>query len=378
MASDTYARRRAKLSRRFKELELDGLLVTDPLNVYYLTGFTGDSSFLLHTARQSILVSDKRFEIQIREECPDLDARIRGPMKTTLQETIDTIKQLHLTSLGVESRTLTLLQFETLREAHPALVWVRTMGLVEELRAIKDPGEIEAIRRSVRIAEKAFTMFRSMLRPEDTEKELVDAMESYLRRAGGSGSAFPTIVAVGERSALPHAPPSETRMDAADFLLLDWGVKGPLYQSDLTRVFPTPAPEDSARRQQRRKVESKLQKIYTVVLQAQERAIAAIGPGVPVKEVDVAARGYIEAAGYGKNFNHGLGHGIGLQTHELPDIRGSSDHVLKPGMIVTVEPGIYLDGFGGVRIEDDVLVTPDGREVLSSLPKTWDAIWHST
>ena len=378
MVADTFFRRRSKISRRLKELEVAGLFVTDPLNVYYLTGFTGDSSFLLVTAKQSILISDRRFEIQIAEECPQLEAAIRGPTKTTLQEAIDTLKLLHLSSVGIDSSHLTLAQFEKLGEALPEVSWVRTPGVVEELRAIKEPVEIEAIRQSVRIAEQAFGMFRAMLRPSDSEKELADAMESYIRRAGGRSSGFPTIVGVGARSALPHAIPTDVRVETADFLLVDWGVCGPLYQSDLTRVIPAPPVEDRSRKRQREKVESKLRNLYTVVLQAQERAIAAIGPGVSVKDVDKAARGFIADAGFGKNFNHGLGHGIGLATHEKPDIRATSDDVLQPGMIVTVEPGIYLEGFGGVRIEDDVVVTPDGREVLSSLPKTWDALWHST
>jgi Xaa-Pro aminopeptidase len=237
---------------------------------------------------------------------------------------------------------------------------------------------VEAVREAVGFAERAFAMFRAMLRPTDTEKELADAMDGYLRRAGATESAFPVIVGVGERSALPHATPTQIAVSSSDFLLVDWGARGALYRSDLTRVIPAPLGGGSNSRTARQKVESKLQKIYTIVLQAQERAIAAIGPGVAAKEVDLAARGFIESSGFGKQFNHGLGHGIGLDIHEAPDLRGTSDHLLQPGMIVTVEPGIYLEGFGGVRIEDDVLVTPDGREVLSSLPKTWDAVWHST
>ena len=378
MVMDQPLRRRQRLLRRRKELELDALFITNPLNVGYLTGFSGDSSYLILSAKHSILVSDTRFSIQIADECPGLETNIRSHDKTTLQAAIETLTQLHVSTVGVESRHLTLELFEKLREALSSVVWVRTLNLVEELRAIKDAGEIAAIRKSVKIAEQAFVMLRAMLQPTDTEKELVNALETYLRRAGGSGSAFPTIVAIGERSALPHAPPGDKRVEEADFLLVDWGACGPVYQSDLTRVIPSPRPEESSRKRMRSKVESKLQKIYTVVLQAQERAIAAIHPGVAVKEVDFAARGFIADAGYGKNFSHGLGHGIGLQTHELPDIRATSDHMLQPGMIVTVEPGIYIEGFGGVRIEDDVLVTPDGHEVLSRLPKTWDAIWHST
>jgi Xaa-Pro aminopeptidase len=368
-------RRRNSLIKKFKEWEIDSLLISNPLNVMYLTGFTGDSSFLVLTTKHAILVSDHRFTIQIQEECPSIEVYLRGHNKTTIQAVIEVLTKLKVTNIGVENNHLTLATFEKLREPLDSVLWNRTTNAVEEFRAIKDPGEIDAIRNSIRINQQGYQIFRAMLRIEDSEKELVDSLEMYLRRSGAQKTAFPTIVAIGEHSALPHAPPTNKRVDESDFLLLDWGCCSPHYQSDLTRVMPTPITDSKSRKRSRQKVETKLKKIYTVVLEAQARAIKAIRPGISVKEVDLAARGYIQDSGYGKNFNHGLGHGIGLQTHELPDIRSSSDHILQPGMIVTIEPGIYLEGFGGVRIEDDVLVTPDGYEVLSTLPKEWDEVW---
>ena len=216
-------------------------------------------------------------------------------------------------------------------------------------------------------------MFRAMLSASDTEEDLADAVEQYVRRAGARRTSFPTIVAIGDRSALPHAPPTKRKVEESDFLLLDWGAAGPRYISDVTRVIGTAAIQG---RKPDPAVESKLRGLYTVVLKAQTRAIAAIRPGVPVKEVDAAARGYIEQAGFGKEFNHGLGHGIGLMVHEKPDVRSTSTDVLEIGMVLTVEPGIYIPGFGGVRIEDDVLVTPAGCEVLTaSIPKEWERMW---
>jgi Xaa-Pro aminopeptidase len=280
---------------------------------------------------------------------------------------------LKVCSVGVESAHLTLAEFETLKELAPALDWSPRKELVEALRAIKDDSEIEQIREAIVIAGRAFTMLRVMLSPKDTEKELADALDGYIRRAGGRGSAFPPIVAAGERSALPHCPPTDRSVAESNFLLVDWGAQGRLYQSDLTRVIRMPAPRSTRSRAKRGRVETRLQKVYTIVLQAQARAIAAVRPGVAAKDVDAAARSFIAAAGYGPHFTHGLGHGIGLQTHEAPRVRENSTDVLRAGMVLTIEPGIYLPGWGGVRIEDDVLVTDDGCEVLSAaVPKEWE------
>jgi Xaa-Pro aminopeptidase len=366
---DIIADRRQKLARSIAEAGIDALLVSRPQNVTYLTGFTGDASFVIITPSKAVLVSDTRFTIQIQQECPGLEASIRSYNKTTAQEAADVLTKLGIRSVGVESTHLSLAAFETFKNLAPALDWVGKKGLVEQLRAIKDPTEIAAIQEAVRIAEHAFEMFRAKLEPCATEKTLVDSLDGLIRQAGGTCNAFSTIVAIGDRSALPHCPPTNRRLEEADFLLVDWGAVGPQYQSDLTRVIRSPFPSS---RKDRDRVESKLEKIYTVVLQAQARAIAAIRGGVAVKEVDAAARGFIADAGYGENFNHGLGHGIGLVTHEAPDIRSTSEDVLQPGMIVTVEPGIYLPDFGGVRLEDDVLVTETGCEVLSQLRKDWE------
>ena len=367
---NSFQRRRHRLLRLIKDENLDAFLITNPLNVAYLTGFTGGASFVIVTPNRVILVSDARFTIQIQEECPGLETSIRGHNKTTWQLVAEVMGELGLTEVGVESQHLSMANFDMLKELAPEIDFVAKKGLVESLRIIKDAPEIAAIREAISYGQRAFTMLQAMMSTHDTEKELADALDSYVRRAGGHGMGFETIVAIGDRSALPHCPPSQRRLEEADFLLVDWGAKGPLYTSDLTRVLRSPFfPE----RKGRQRVETKLRKIYTVVLQAQARAIAAVRPGVAAKDVDVACRTYIEEAGYGKNFNHGLGHGIGLQVHEAPDIRETSVDVLKEGMIFTLEPGIYLPGFGGVRIEDNILVTADGCEVLSAgVAKDWE------
>ena len=363
-----YDRRRQDLARAVREAAFDGLLVAKPCNVSYLTGFTGDSSFCLVTPTRSILISDDRYRTQIENECPGLETHIRGHDKNTYQAVGEVATKLGLRDIGVEASGVTLEEFERLMGLCPSATLVGKSGFVEKSRAIKDDVEVTAIRRAIRVAEQGFAALRATMRPTDTEKELGDLLDSYVRRAGGDGMAFPPIVGVGDRSALPHSTLSQRRLDESPFVLVDWGARLGLYHSDLTRVLWSPGGPP------RRSVESSLEKMYTVVLQAQTRAIAAVRPGVSVKEVDAAARGFIADSGYGDYFTHGLGHGIGLEVHEAPAVRSNSDDVLAAGMVLTIEPGIYLPGFAGVRIEDDILVTPDGAEILTSVPKDWRSL----
>jgi Xaa-Pro aminopeptidase len=245
---------------------------------------------------------------------------------------------------------------------------------VEKLRAVKDSSEVELIREAIAIAQQAFIAFRALLQPDCTEKELADGMEAHVRRFGGWTTSFHSIIAVGPRSALPHASPTNKRVSESPLLLVDWGANGRFYKSDLTRVLLTRR-TSAFFRPQERPTDPRLETIYRTVLQAQNQAIAKIRPGVKGGEVDAEARSVIAAAGFGDYFSHGLGHGLGLDVHEAPALRPKSETVLEPGMVVTVEPGIYLPDWGGVRIEDDVLVTPDGCEVLTSLPRDWDWAW---
>lgn len=351
------AQRRQRLTRAVKDEGLDALLVTHPVNVTYLTGFSGDSSYLVMGRKQTVLISDARFTEQIADECPGLAAHIRPPSQALPKAVIEVLAKLKLRSVGFESSHLSVAELEGYREAAPTIDWKPGTDRVERLRAVKDASEVDEIREAIDFAERAYAMFTAMLRPEDSEKSLSDAMEMYVRRAGGVSTSFPTIVAAGERAALPHAPPTDQKAGDAGLLLVDWGASGRFYKSDLTRVLAT------------RKISPKLHKVYEVVLNAQQRAIARIRPGVKGHEVDAEARSVIARAGFGQFFGHGLGHGIGLQVHEAPSLRQNSEYVLEPGMVVTVEPGIYLPGWGGVRIEDDVLVTPDGCEVLTSVRK---------
>jgi Xaa-Pro aminopeptidase len=363
-----FIRRRDLLARSIRAHGLDALVVAKTCNVSYLTGFTGDSSFLLVTPERSILVSDDRYRVQISAECPGLEAHFRGHDRNTYQAVGDVVSKMGLIGVAVEAAGVTLQEFEFLKDQCKGATLTGKSDLVESQRAIKDETEIQLIRESIRIAERAFTAMRATMRATDTEKDLGDMLDAFIRRAGGTSLAFPAIVGVGDRSALPHCPLSSRRADSAELLLVDWGALANQYHSDLTRIIWSPA------RRFDLDVESRLQKMYTVVHEAQRRAIAAIRPGVSVKVVDAAARGYIAEAGYGEYFNHGLGHGIGLEIHEAPSIRSNSDDILAAGMVVTIEPGVYLPEFAGVRIEDDILVTADGPEILTSVGRNWDSL----
>lgn len=364
------ALRRKRLARCLKEEQLDALLVSNPVNVTYLTGFSGDSSYLILGRKRTILVSDGRFTEQLAEECPEVETVIRPPDQALPQATAEVLHKLGYRAIGFESAHLTVSDLEGLKELVPTADWKPGAKRVEQLRAVKDASEIEQIREAIRIAERAFAIFRAMLRPDDREKDLADALEMYIRRAGGRASSFPSIVAVAERSALPHAPPTDRAVADSPLLLVDWGACGRFYKSDLTRVL---LPRNYSIFARSRRADGKLEKVYATVQQAQERAIQAVRPGVKAQEVDAVARGTIAEAGFGKNFVHGLGHGIGLQVHEAPAVRSNSTDILEAGNVVTIEPGIYLPGWGGIRLEDDVLVTEEGAEVLTSVPKDLEA-----
>jgi len=353
-----FAARRDALRRLLVEKSLDALLVTDERNVTYLTGFTGDSSYLVVSRQSELLLSDRRYTQQLEEECPGLGLAIRGPGTKMTEFTAEVAGKLGLKSLGIESDVMSVGAFEKMKAALKATPLALTEGLVETLREIKDAGEVEELREAVSIAQRAFAVIRASLRLGRTEKEVADELEYQIRLFGGVCGAFPSIIGVGPRAALPHGRPTrEAKIGDYDFVLIDWGARGKLYHSDLTRVLVTG------------RLSPELQRVYGVVLAAQRAAIAAIRPGAIMKEIDATARQVIEDAGYGERFGHSLGHGIGLAVHEQPRLAPDQDRPLVPGMVVTVEPGIYLPGWGGVRIEDDVLVTEDGHEVLTSVPK---------
>lgn len=359
--SSRHASRRQRLLKSLRETGAAALLVTGETNVRYLTGFTGDSSYLLLAPGSELLISDSRYETQIAEECPGLEASIRT-QKTKMVEAVAAAIG-GFSNVGFEASHLSVASLETIEKECKTTEWLSTEKLVENLRSIKDAGEIAEIREAVRLAERALHVLVAGAVPELTEIDAAHEMENALWRFGAGGLSFPAILAAGDRAALPHYQPAPRRIGDEKMLLVDWGARGPGgYVSDLTRTFALG------------KVSAKLRKVHETVLRAQEAAIAAIRPGAKAADVDAAARGVIEQAGYGKRFGHGLGHGIGLEVHEAIRMSAISEDVLQPGMVVTVEPGIYLPGWGGVRIEDDVLVTRDGHEVLSTFPRELEVL----
>ncbi len=358
MSTDRHAARRSKLTHLIRKAGVGALLITNPRNVTYLTGFTGEDSYLLIGSGRLQLFSDSRFETQLRDECPDIPAEIRTA-RTLMPDFLATLlPKFSLTNVGIESSSMVVSVRDLLAEKLKPVELVAQPGLTEELRMIKDADEIAELRAAVRQAERGFDLMRSSLVVDQTERQAAHDLEHGMRRFGALRAAFEPIIAVGDRAALPHYRAGLRRFDEAGFALVDWGaVSSGGYHSDLTRLLVTS------------KLPPKLHHVYGVVLKAQQAGIAAIRPGARCQDVDAAARKVIDQAGYAKYFGHGLGHGIGLDIHEGPRLSPISTDELKPGMTVTVEPGIYLPGIGGVRIEDDILVTRDGCEVLSSVPK---------
>jgi Xaa-Pro aminopeptidase len=344
---------------------LDALLVLIAENRRYLSGFKGeDSAFdesagvLLIGPERLILATDSRFEIQARTEAPAFEVHIYT--QGLARELPQLVASLSARRLGVESRRLSMAQHADITTAAAKagleIELVPVEEMVEALRAVKSPAEIASTRAALAIAERAFAEVAAAARPGATEKELAWAMECAARQAGADDMAFTTIVAAGPNSACPHAIPTDRAVAAGEPLLVDWGVRLEGYCSDTTRTFVLGRPDDRFRR------------IYQVVRQAQQMAIAAIRPGVAARDVDAAARRHIESCGFKDKFGHGLGHGTGLAIHEAPRLSPFSDATLAAGMIVTVEPGIYIEGWGGIRLENQVVVREAGAEVLNSLP----------
>ncbi|MCH2115540.1 MAG: Xaa-Pro peptidase family protein [Pirellulales bacterium] len=353
-----FVQRREKIRRLLRKERLDSLLVTSVKNVTYLSGFTGDDSYLLITPQRDLILSDTRYTTQLEEECSEIEPVIRRAGKTMLGSIAETLTKLKIKGLGFEANTMTVAIHAKLSATLSSAKLVATQLWVENLRQIKNREEIARTRLACNQARRAFEVARALITPNMTELDLAAELEYQARHFGGRCLSFPPIVGVGPRSALPHGTPTNRRIGSSDFTLIDWGVNEGLYVSDLTRILVTG------------RISAKLRKIYEIVLKAQLAAIEAIRPGATCGSIDRAARDVIAKAGFGRHFGHGLGHGIGLDVHEAPRMSQGQKTPLAAGMIVTVEPGIYLPGWGGIRIEDDILVTRSGHEILTSaVPK---------
>ena len=332
------------------------MLITSEINVRYLTGFTGDSSYLLLSPDEKLILSDRRYEEQLANECSSYQLVVRGPGKLMLELCRDVLQERSPLRLGIESDHITFGLAQAIKATVESIELVGQSGLVESLRSCKDADELNILRRAVALAESAFLQVRSEMKPDWTELQVAWRLEQAVREGGGEKLGFPAIVAVGSASALPHYQSGRRRLGEHPLLLIDWGAKLDGYTSDLTRTIALG------------EISAELRQVHAIVVAAHDAAIATIRPGVAFETVDAAARSVIDAAGYGPRFSHGLGHGIGLEIHEFPRFAAGQTGTLQAGMVVTVEPGIYLPGVGGVRVEDDCLVTADGCEVLSTLP----------
>ena len=361
MIAPNYSSRRGKLVRSLKSAGVDALLVSGESNVRYLTGFTGDSTWLYLSKSATVLISDSRYTTQIANECPELDVDIRDARKPMSVSTSAIVKKAKTKRLGIEADHLTVSQHAALVAKIDAAELITTTGLTEKLRQVKDKWEMEQIREAIHIAQRGIGVVRSSLTVDQSERQIRYLLESAMRDFGATGPGFEPIVGVGPTAALPHAHAGDLLVRESPVLLIDWGAETHSgYRSDLTRVFITGKPTKQMRT------------VYETVLKAEQKAIAAIKPGVKCKDVDAIARKIIADTGFGKYFGHGLGHGLGLDVHESTRMSPISEDVFEPGMVITVEPGIYLPGKYGVRIEDDILVTRDGHEVLSSVPREFD------
>ena len=273
-----YPERRQRLLQLLREKSLPGLLVTNEINVSYLTGFTGDSSFLLLTPSDALIISDARYEEQLQSECPELRAHIRATGTKMSEVVAESLVSAKLAQVGLEASSVSWEQANAFKEKSASVEFVATSALVEGLREIKDAEEVEAIRVAIGCAQKAFGVLRASLRPELTEKQVADDLEFRIRSFGGKCGSFPAIIGVGPRAALPHGTPSDKRIGESEFVLVDWGARVNGYISDLTRVLVTG------------RIPPKLESLYGVVLNAQLAGIDAIRPGAIMKEVDAAAR----------------------------------------------------------------------------------------
>lgn len=352
MSADQRDARQAALRERLAGLGLDALVVQALANIRYLTGFTGSSGLLLVRPQDAVLVTDYRYASQAPREVGNA-ARVEID-QVNVWDRLKRVMQERPTGVGAfEAHVTTVEQRERLEEFGVPR-WEPAGDLVEGLRVVKDPAEVAAIRAAAALAGEALAETLPTVRPGDTEFAIAARLEAGLRRRGSEWHPFPTIVASGPRAALPHAGTSHRAVERGEWLLLDFGAQVDGYCADLTRTVIVGARADERQRQ-----------VYEVVQLAQRRALDNVRAGMTGREADQLAREVIAQRGYGEAFGHSLGHGLGLEVHEAPRLSATAEAALPAGAVVTVEPGIYLPGWGGVRLEDDVHLATDGPELLS-------------
>jgi Xaa-Pro aminopeptidase len=339
-----------KLRSTFEDLKIDGIIIASSTNRRYMTGFTGTAGVVIVSREEAVFVTDFRYVEQASNQAKEYNIVLYK--KDLIAEIAKQVESLGITKLGFEEEHLSYKQFRKYNEIISVSL-IPTSGVVEKLREIKTEEEIAAIKRAAAIGDIAFTHILNFIKPGITEKSVANELEFIMRREGATSSAYEIIVASGYRSALPHGIASDKVIEKGDMVTLDFGAYYNGYRSDLTRTVAVGEPN------------GKLKEVYQVVLQALNIGVTGIRPGLTTKEIDAIPRGYIQEKGYGDYFGHGAGHGIGLDIHENPFFSTQGKSQITAGMVVTLEPGIYIPDLGGVRIEDDLLVTENGNEVLT-------------
>jgi Xaa-Pro aminopeptidase len=355
---DETALRRAALLSRFAAAGIDSLLVTHLPGIRYLTGFTGSNGMLLATRGQTTFFTDSRYTTQARAECSCRVEIVKG--RAMLPAVAKAVAKQGGKRIGMEPSRLTLVVYEFLKQGLPlGAEFVKADGLVDTLRMVKSAGEIAAIRRAVATTSRAFAAAMKRVKAGMAERDVAAEIDYQARRAGAEGPCFETIVASGERAALPHARPTAAAVQGNRLLLIDMGACQDGYASDMTRTVGMGHPP------------TRLRSAYQAVWESQLAALDAVRPGIPVEKVDAAARRVLRKHGLEKAFVHSLGHGLGLEIHEGPRLGRGEKAKLEAGMVITIEPGVYVPDDYGIRIEDTVLVTAAGCEVLTPTPKTF-------
>ena len=349
-----YVGRLRELRKRMSDNKLDAFLLTNPTDIFYLTGFSGEDSWALVNAGSVTALSDRRFEEELALKTPHLIAVMR---KKSLTEELKKVSRKHrLRRIGFQSDYTTVKQRKEIAKGIGGKKLRDTADWMITLRKTKNDAEVRCIETAVRIQERAFRAMLREIKPGMTERQATAILEFNMKKLGADGTSFGTIVAAGANSSIPHYRAGDVKIKKGSPILFDFGARYRGYCSDMTRVIAFD------------RFPSKIEKIYRIVRDAYLAGIDAVRPGAHLKDVDAVARKVIEKAGYGKAFGHSLGHGIGLDIHEEPRLAKLSKGQLEPGNVVTIEPGIYLPGVGGVRIEDDILVTSKGHRNLCSLP----------
>ncbi len=340
-----------KVREKFSPNEIDGFVSFKRENIRYLTGFSGSTAAVFLTRDRAFFLTDFRYKTQAENEVKgNFDIR---ECKKIIESLSELIRSLGLRKIGFESNLSYSIYLELQDKLNPARL-VSTKNLIEDIRIVKYPEEVDCIRKAIGIAGRAFKGIRGIIRQGCKERDIAIEMEHRLRKEGTETIPFDIIVASGDRGAMPHGIAGDKIIKDGELVIVDFGSRYKGYHSDCTRTLAMGG------------FNTRQREIYDIVLSAQRNAIKAIKPGEKASEVDSKAREHIKNAGFGDNFGHGTGHGVGLEVHESPRIAEGQDDIIKEGMVFTVEPGIYIPGWGGIRIEDMALVTKDGCEVLTS------------